>query len=209
MAQNTPRIYDSEYHSKGKAMRKIPPKIPPPPKETKAIRPLYDEHGAEGYYAAFGANYRNPHEAIIHRCLAQATTQWQLNTESMLDLACGSGEVTLFFKAHGTRQITGIDPFTGEAYLQRTRQTALPHTFEDIENGALVGQSFGVIVCSFALHLAEASRLPTLCYQLAQVSSSLIVLTPHKRPHISPTWGWHMHDEYLIERVRTRLYQRR
>ncbi|MEK8019262.1 MAG: hypothetical protein VSS75_020515, partial [Candidatus Parabeggiatoa sp.] len=60
---------------------------------------------------------------------------------------------------------------------------------------------------SFALHLVQPSRLPTLLYQLSQIAPSLLVITPHKKPDIKPQWGWTLSQELLIERVRGRLYQ--
>jgi hypothetical protein len=34
----------------------------------------------------------------------------------------------------------------------------------------------------------------------------LIILTPHKRPQLSPEWGWILKDEFVHERIRARLY---
>jgi 2-polyprenyl-3-methyl-5-hydroxy-6-metoxy-1,4-benzoquinol methylase len=179
-------------------------KSPNSPKH--AIRPLYEEHGAQAYYQQFGADYHNPHEAIITQCLHDALGRWQLDTTQVLDLACGSGEVTLALRTSGVQAITGIDPFTGEAYQQRTGQEALAISFEDIASGAISTHRYSLIVCSFALHLAELSRLPLVCYQLSVIAPQLLILTPHKRPQIDSTWGWQLVNESKIERVRTRLY---
>lgn len=170
------------------------------------IRPLYDEFGATSYYQRFGAAYRNPHEPIIGRLLAAALAAYPSDTTHVLDLACGSGEATLALRTLGAARITGVDPFTGEAYRARTSQTALPHSFEQIAAGALDGQRFSLIVCSFALHLVDDSRLPVLCYQLSRLAPRLIVLTPIKRPHIQPAWGWQLITEMMQDRVRLRLY---
>ena len=184
------------------------PKRKPPPPPPDALRPLYEAYGAQGYYEQYGAEYRNPHEAVIRTCLQSALLRWKADTAHVLDLACGSGEVTLCLQEAGVTRITGVDPYTGTAYQRRTGQSALSHSFEAIADGALEGQAFSLIVCSFALHLAPASRLPTLCYQLARLAPVLWVLTPHKRPHIASQWGWHLQDETLIQRVRTRYYTR-
>jgi SAM-dependent methyltransferase len=172
------------------------------------VRPLYEAHGAQGYYEQHGADYRNPHEAVVRACLQDALLRWNANTAHVLDLACGSGEVTLCLREAGVASITGVDPYTATAYRARTGQDALPHSFEAIADGVLEGQAFSLIICSFALHLAPASRLPTLCYQLARLAPMLWVLTPHKRPHIAPEWGWRLQEETLIQRVRTRCYTR-
>src|SRR3712207_7013812 len=43
------------------------------------------------------------------------------------------------------------------------------------------GRDYSAIVCSFALHLVEPSRLPALAIQLSLVGAALLTLTPHKR----------------------------
>ena len=57
---------------------------PAPP---SSIRPKYDELGVTGFYAASGATYRNPHEAIIQRLLAQVALEWGCDLSNVLDLA--------------------------------------------------------------------------------------------------------------------------
>jgi 2-polyprenyl-3-methyl-5-hydroxy-6-metoxy-1,4-benzoquinol methylase len=169
------------------------------------IRPQYERLGVEGFYRTHGSSYRNPHEFAVHRLLEVIRKTTELDLANVLDLACGSGEVTLKLLEFGAR-VHGIDPFTGAAYVERTGQIAEPLTFEDIALGALEGREYSLIVCSFALHLVEPSRLPMLCYQLARVSPKLIVLTPHKRPAIQERWGWKLETEFLEDRVRARVY---
>lgn len=171
------------------------------------VRKAYEELGADGFYKSQGSTYRNPHEPVIAACLQQAAEQWKLPLTHVFDLACGSGEVTLALEALGG-QCTGNDPFTFEAFEERTGKTALRFSFHEIAAGALAGKQFSLIVCSFALHLAEASILPVLCQQLAQCSDTFIILTPHKRPALQAEWGWELQDEFLHERVRCRLYRR-
>lgn len=173
----------------------------------KPIRPLYEEYGSDGYYRQFGAKYRNPHEPIIGRCLQDAVGRWSLDLTHVLDLACGSGEATLALQQLGATTCIGIDPYTSDAYQARTGTPAHSYSFTDITNGALNPTQFSLIVCSFALHLEEPSRLHALCYQLTQHAPALLVLTPHKKPHLKPEWGWILQDETLLERVRTRYYR--
>ena len=173
-----------------------------------SIRAAYEQHGVDGFYRVEGDNYRNPHEPTIRRALAQVATAWSLDLAHVLDLACGSGEATLALRALGANQIDGIDPYTGGAYQARTGEVAKPYTFAEIAAGVLAGRSYSLIVCSFALHLAEQSRLPLLCYRLAEVAPSLLILTPHKRPMLDEAWGWKLREETVIERVRVRLYER-
>lgn len=174
-----------------------------------AIRPLYETHGATEYYRNHGATYRNPHEPIVHALLEHAVHKFAIVPEArVLDLACGSGEATLALNAMGVQNIDGFDPFTASAYSQRTGRRCETSSFEDVARGVLATRRYELCVCSFALHLASASVLPNLCWQLALIGKMLWVLTPHKRPHIKVDWGWDLRDELLQSRVRLRVYQR-
>ena len=178
---------------------------PPAP---RSIRGQYERLGARAFYEQCGPAYRNPHEPIIAQSLSAACQAWPLDLSHMLDLAAGSGEVTLALRALGAGKIDGIDPFTAEAYQLRTGQAAERIGFAEIAAGALSGRQYSLIACSFALHLCEKSRLPDLCYQLAQISDALLILTPHKRPEIRSAWGWDLAGEQILERVRTPLYRK-
>lgn len=170
------------------------------------IRPAYKEHGVTGFYEQFGSSYRNPHETIIQSLLKKVTLEWQLDLSNVLDLACGSGEATLVLQELGG-VVSGIDPYTFEAYVERTKLEAEQFSFDDIANGILEGRNYSLIVCSFALHLVEGSKLPMLMIQLAQITDTLVILTPHKRPQIKPEWGWNLETEVIEDRVRARLYR--
>src|SRR5262249_32011629 len=150
--------------------------------------------------------YRNPHEDVIREVVHEAVTRWQPDLSHVLDLACGSGEITLALRAMGGTAVDGIDPYTAQAYLERTGQSAETFTFEQIAAGALADRAYRLIMCSFALHLVDLSRLPTLAYQLSLNAPTLIVITPHKRPQLRDNWGWSQQDEFVLERVRARLY---
>jgi len=171
-----------------------------------SIRRAYETWGVEEFYQQQGATYRNPHEAIVGKILAQGLGGVLREGLPVLDLACGSGEVTLALRQLGWEDIQGIDPYTQQAYLERTGQVAEGYRFEEIEQGVLWGREYGLIVCSFALHLVERSRLPVLVYQLSWIGDRLMVITPHKRPQIPPEWGWIQVNEFCLERVRSRLY---
>lgn len=177
-----------------------------PSSTTPSIRSAYERHGVAGYYRKNGGRYRNPHERIINELLDRATSAWMLRPGRTLDLACGSGEVTLALQRLGFAQIDGIDPYTAEAYRVRTGRESERISFEQIAAGALVGRRYDLIVCSFALHLLEPSRIPLLAARLREIAPALLILTPHKRPIIKPETGWRMLAEILYERVRARLY---
>jgi len=175
--------------------------------EDAAIRAAYEQYGVEGFYQRFGNTYRNPHERVVRAALKAAVARWELPLDHVLDLACGSGEVTLALRELGSAAIDGIDPYTHQAYADRTGQVAEQITFEQVAAGALAGRSYSTIVCSFALHLVALSRLPALMTQLSLIGTTLLILTPHKRPLLRPEWGWRCADELLIERVRARYYR--
>ncbi len=174
----------------------------------QSIRKEYEQHGVRGYYEEHGKQYRNPHEAAIRTALHAGFSRWQVDLSRVLDLACGSGEVTLVLQELGCMDISGIDPYTVEAYRTRTGRQAEAFTFEQIGDGALEGRQYSLIVCSFALHLLAPSRLPVVAYQLHRIAPALIILTPHKRPQLQETWGWRLIEEIVHERVRARLYRK-
>jgi SAM-dependent methyltransferase len=174
---------------------------------TDSIRGKYEQHGAGGCYRRFGATYRNPHEPSLRRAIQSAVQSWRPDLSRVLDLAAGSGEATLVLRELGAGHVEGIDPYTAEAYQRRTGSPASRLTFEDVAAGALSNERYTFIVCSFALHLCEPSRLPALAYQLSVAAPALLVLTPHKRPILRPEWGWDLIGEQVVERVRTRFYR--
>ncbi len=185
----------------------LPPGGPPGIAPADSIRGEYERHGAPDYYRRFGHAYRNPHEPIIVRSLRTLVPEWRLDLTHVLDLAAGSGEVTLALRSLGAKSIEATDPFTQAAYAERTGAAAEPFSFEAIAAGALAGRSFSLIVCSFALHLCPPSRLPKTLLALSAVAPTLLVLTPHKRPEIKSAWGWALAEDRVIERVRSRLYR--
>lgn len=178
------------------------PNAPPP-----AVRDGYVEHGVPGYYRRVAATYHNPHEPAVAAALTRAHARRPLPLDTICDLACGSGEVTRALTALGARHIDGVDPYTGPAYHARTGRTAIPHTFADIAAGALADRRYDLIVCSYALHLAEPSRLPGITWALSALAPELLILSPHKRPPIR--LGWTLTDTFRHQRVHVRRFTRR
>src|SRR5436309_6013436 len=132
-----------------------------------SIRGEYQKQGPREYYRQFGADYRNPHEHSVRRAIKAAVDAWKPDLSNVLDLAAGSGEATLVLREVGAGKIDGTDPYTAEAYERRTRVSAERFSFEDVAAGALSRRDYTLIVCSFALHLCQPSRLPAVACQLS------------------------------------------
>lgn len=175
--------------------------------ETASIRARYERHGADGFYREHAGEYVNPHEPEARHLIGLAVRKWTLDLSHVFDLAAGSGEATLALRELGAATVDACDPYLFAQYERRTGSPAERFSFADIAAGALAGRAYSVVVCSFALHLAEPSRLPAVCQQLSLVSPSLLILTPHKRPDIRPDWGWVKAGELVWARVRCRLYR--
>lgn len=179
--------------------------------EDFAIRHAYEKFGVQGYYSQYGSEYRNPHESRLTQVVHLLVEKWKLSAQDrILDLACGSGEITLMLRQLGFEHIDGVDPYTSEAYEKRVGHPIFGKwTFEEIADGCLEmdeEKKYDVIICSFAAHLISPSYLPLVMIQLSFVGKKLIILTPHKRPQISSEWGWKLDDEFVHERIRARLY---
>ncbi len=153
----------------------------------KAIRPLYDEHGAEGYYREHAQDYQNPHFREIQDLIKRNLTRFDCSGP-VLDFAAGGGEVTQVLQASGIQNITGCDPFTHALYERQTGRPCLQFSFRDIVKGASFG-SYSLIISSFALHLCPLKDLFSLTWNLLQAAPMLVVITPHKRPQLEDLPG--------------------
>ena len=172
-----------------------------------AIRNKYQELGVEQYYAQHGAEYDNPHFAQIHQLLVQ--NQSRLDYSNVLDFCCGSGEVSLVLKELGF-ETNASDPFTFEAYAKNLGKACLKYSFEDIVKSPLDDQ-FSTIICSFAMHLCSDDQLFPLVYNLFQSTSTLVIITPHKRPELEKYEGINLSFEdfaltYRGKKVRLKAY---
>jgi SAM-dependent methyltransferase len=166
------------------------------------------QDGVGDHYRSHGSEYANPHAAIIDTCVRLWVEEVRPDTTSVLDLACGAGELTTALRRAGVvGEFAGIDPYTREAYDKQTGLRCEPMTFEQVANGGLGARHYSLIGCSFAMHLCPASILPALCVELAQRAPMLLILTPHKRPAIRLEWGWELEGERIHQRVRTRWYR--
>lgn len=169
------------------------------------IREKYSEIGVKEFYLKNGDSYINPHEEIIQQHLSYFLNKNLIDTSKILDLCCGSGEVSKFFISQNITNIKGIDPYTFNNYKKQTNLPCFEYNFKDIANGK-IKEKFSLIVCSFALHLADKSLLPNILFNLASISEQLIIISPHKKPDINIFWN--LEEEYYNQKVRTRLFKK-
>lgn len=86
-------------------------------------------------------------------------------------------------------KIVASDPYTAQAYYKRTQQHCLPISFSDIAEDGLPSEEEGgeevydLVFCSFALHLA-GNHLFGLLDQLSRRTRYLVIVAPHKNPHV-------------------------
>jgi len=166
----------------------------------KSVREGYINHGIELYYKT--QDYNNPHARIIENHMTLVSDK--LDMSNVLDLACGDGLVSTLCCVRLGR-VTGCDPYLYQSYKEKTGNECYDYTFQDIANGSLSHERYSSIICSFAMHLCEKSVLPNLLYQLAVMSDTLVIVSPHKRPEVNQYWE--LSDELYMDKVRTRIFK--
>lgn len=171
-----------------------------------SVRSKYQKYGVSNFYQWYYDQYSNPHEPIIHKSILFVNDNWEADFTKVLDLACGKGEVTKILTKLGYKNVDAVDAYSCEYYEKETNKKCHTVSFNDIIDGQLDNEHYTIIICSFALHLLETSKLPTFLYKLAQISDQLLILSPHKRPEIKDEWGWTLQNEMTIDKVRTRLF---
>jgi hypothetical protein len=172
-----------------------------------SMRDNYEVYGVDTYYRNVAASYRNPHYQGVKAVIYTALDIWWKNehspqvpdtdTQRILDMAAGSGEVTEAILSWGEKKgtmlldVSATDPYTMQAYADRTQRQCQPLSFRDITDGKLPEESYTLVVCSFALHLVtDNSELFSLLWELSTKSKWFLVIAPGKRPHIKDGWGW-------------------
>lgn len=145
-----------------------------------SIRSHYEALGVSSFYEQNALTYSNPHENFIKDLLTEFISGFDRNLK-ILDLCCGSGEVTRILQNLGFSNICGLDPYTFELYKAKTSCPCFVFDFKDLSIGKF-NESFDLVICSFALHLAPESMLPNILYNLK--TEGLLILSPHKKPNI-------------------------
>lgn len=157
-------------------------------KEDDAIRNQYAEQGVDNYYQKHGNTYINPHFAQIKALLLQ--NQSRVSYTKVLDFCAGGGEVSQVLQQADFTNLLGCDPYTHELYTKHTKQSCLTYNFQEVIQGRLNeyaanelgNEHFSSIICSFAMHLCPEKQLYPLVYNLFQLTSQIVIITPHKRP---------------------------
>lgn len=168
----------------------------------KSVRQGYELYGIEGYYEKVKDNYLNPKAEIVRELVQYGERTWDYGNK-ILDMCCGSGEVTLSLK--NNYEVLGLDCYTYELYKKNTHKQCLQINFDDIVLGKLYGYKFDTIISSFALHLCEESKLDYLLWQLGLVCQQLIIITPHKRPYCAGA-AFEIVESYEKDRCKIILY---
>ena len=174
------------------------------------IRPLYDKHGAEGYYREFADEYENPHLPEIRALLERNFERFDLSG-TILDFAAGGGEVTGTLQILGAKNLVGCDPFTHALFERNTGLPCFQLSFKDVIRNGLQGQ-YSTIISSFALHLCPLKDLFSLTWNMLQHTPLLIIITPHKRPELEKLQGIQLLWEDAVEtqrgkKVRMKAYR--
>lgn len=170
-----------------------------------SIRNKYDEYGVKNFYSFHGKDYINPHEKQIRESIKYIYNNWDLNFSKVLDLACGNGEVTKILMDLKVNNIKGLDAYLSKEYIKKTGKFCYDMSFDEIIKGNLKDK-FSLIICSYALHLLEISKLPIFMYRMSEITNNFIIISPHKRPIIRNDWGWSLENETIIDRVKIRHF---
>lgn len=171
-----------------------------------SIRQNYQIFGVEDFYKKVGNDYNNPHEEYIKDCIKEIKSKGIADFSHVLDLGSGKGEVTTILKELGYDNVVGSDPYLYNEYMRNTSKKCYKYSFEDIQKGALDNKRYSTIVCSYSLHLAKSSIVPTLLWKLSLISKYLIILSPNNNPIVKEENGWSLIDNFKKGKCKTRIY---
>lgn len=169
-----------------------------------AIRNEYASIGVKAFYESKGANYENPHFEQIETLIDKNIQHFDWS--NVLDLSCGSGEVSKILKKHSINTIA-TDPYTKLAFEKNLNSTFFEYSFDDIIKGALDEFHFSTVICSFALHLCPEEKLFPLLTKIMQKNTILGIITPHKRPDLrNLSFIEHLFDDFSLTEKGKKVY---
>lgn len=171
------------------------------------IRGKYQKYGVENFYKYHSSKYINPHEPIINKSIKYIDKELDIDFSNVLDLAAGTGEITNALMELGYNNIEGLDPYTCEIYKKRTGKNCYKMSFDDIMKGNL-NKKYSSIICSFALHLTDKSKLPMIIWRISEMTNDFILMSPHKRPIIKNNWGLELKKSLNINRVKIKYFKK-
>jgi len=172
------------------------------------IRANYTKHGVKDYYKAVGNNYTNPHSDDIEKAM-DIIFNGEAEFNATLDLSCGTGLITDILMEKGITDIIGCDPYLNKEYTENTTRDSISLSFNDIHQGKLFGRRYNTIVCSYALHLIEPSRLNQVLWNLCIVSDYLVLLSPNNKPFINDDDSYELIDQGKEGKCKYRVYKSR
>ena len=170
------------------------------------VRGEYQKFGVKNFYQFHGKDYNNPHEESIRKSIRYVYKNCDIDFSRVLDLACGKGEITKILTKLGVKNIDAIDGYLCDLYTEETGKDCTTMTFDEIMHGKIKDKHYSVVICSFALHLLEPSKLPLFMWEMRNITDKFLILSPHKNPIIKDDWVWQLENEIYIDRVRTRFY---
>jgi ubiquinone/menaquinone biosynthesis C-methylase UbiE len=144
--------------------------------------------GAARYYA----QYRLPYPAAFLQRVLDETVG--TNSSSLLDLGCGTGELTVPMSAH-FQQVTAID--VDRDMITQAQQKALKAGARNIqwhvgpaESLDLAPRSFDLITAGSSYHWMDRERLTPQCRRALKVGGAMALLGTNGAPW-APTEDWH------------------
>lgn len=172
----------------------------------ESIRNEYEQVGVDDFYKKIGGEYRNPHFNDIRKSLKKINEKKLVDFSDVLDLSCGTGEVTTILNELGYYNVEGLDPYLCNFYEKNTGYKCLEYSFMDIKKGVLNDKNYSTIVCSYALHLADESLLSDIFWNLSLISKYLVIITPNRKPNVSQI-SWEDIDSFSIGKSKTKIYR--
>ena len=164
--------------------------------EDVGMRGKYEELGVDGYYEAHADAYSNPHLGQIAAVLQEAHEEGMLDFTRVMDLCCGNGEAAGVVRTiHPEAELIGVDPYTYQGFEQKIGAPCWRLSFDDIRRGQLLEQpgaepkSFSCIISSFGLHLLDEKHTWAVVSQLVELTDTIVIITPHKRPELEGVCG--------------------